>query len=67
MVYSFRTAPEIPKQHKADRSLKFMLQDAVGVEGTLWIDEVDKLVVKCEGKNYKRVVISFITAVRFRL
>ena len=37
MVYSFRTAPKIPKEYKASRNLKY----AIGTEGTLWIDELD--------------------------
>lgn len=55
MVYSFRTAARIPKQQR-DKTVKFLLKFAIGTEGTLWIDEQDRIAVKCEGRNYKTVV-----------
>ena len=58
MVYSFRTAPKMSKQHKADQKLRFILKYVVGTEGTLWIDESDRMAVKCEGKNYRTVARS---------
>ena len=57
MVYSFRTVPEVPEQHRADRRRKRNLKFVIGIEGTLWMDELDRVAVKSEARNYKGVML----------
>ena len=64
-VFSYRTVPKIPKQHKtADRWIKRSLKDVVGIEGTLWIDEQDRVAVKGEGKNYRTIPMGLSPAIQ---
>ncbi len=64
-VFSYRTAPKIPKQYEtADRWIKRSLKDVVGIKGTLWIDEQDRVAVKGEGKNYRTIPLGLSPAIQ---